>query len=114
MLIRCWDVYPKEGNKDYTCVNPDNYRPIFTNKQLTVFLWVTYLEAPMLQASTLIDVEHLRSDILSSLPNDPVTSPLLSSESLSDPHWTINPKEFLLWDNHIFIPEADNLCLRVL
>ena len=59
MLTRHWDVYPKEGNKDYTHVNPDKYRPIFTNEQLTASLQVIYLEAPMLQASTLIDVEHL-------------------------------------------------------
>ena len=84
-LTRHWDVYPKEGNKDYARVNPNNYRPIFTNKQLAVSLWATYLEAPMLRASILVDVEQLRSNILSSLPNDPVTSPLLSSESLSDP-----------------------------
>ena len=37
-LTRRWDVYPNEGNKDYTHINPDNYRPIFTNEQLTVFL----------------------------------------------------------------------------
>ena len=73
-----------------------------------------YLEAPMLRASILIDIEQLQSNILSSLPNDPIASPLLSSESLSNPHWTINPKGFLLQDNHIFVPEADNLCLRVL
>ena len=113
-LTRRWDVYPKEGNKDYARVNPDNYRPIFTNEQLAAFLRATYLEAPMLRASILIDVEQLRSDILSSLPNDPVTSPLLSSESLSDPRWTINPEGFLLRDNRIFVPEADNLCLRIL
>ena len=59
MLTRCWGVYSKEVNKDYTHVNPDNYRPIFTNEQLAVSLQAMYLEAPMLQASTLIDVEQL-------------------------------------------------------
>ena len=113
-LTRRWDVYPKEGDKDYARVNPDNYRPIFTNEQLAASLRATYLEAPMLRASTLVDVEQLRSDILSSLPNDPVASPLLSSESLSDPRWTINPEGFLLRDNRIFVPEADNLRLRIL
>ena len=114
VLTRHWDVYPKEGNKDYAHVNPDNYRPIFTNDQLAVSLRAMYLEALMLWASILLDIEQLRSDILSSLPNNPVTSPLLSSESLSDPHWTINPEGFLLRDNRIFIPKADNLCLRIL
>ena len=113
-LTRRWDVYPKEGDKDYAHVNPDNYRPIFTNGQLAASLQAMYLEALMLRASTLIDVEQLRSDILSSLPNDPTASPLLSSESLVDPRWTIHPEGFLLRDNCIFVPEADNLHLRIL
>ena len=58
-LTRCWDVYPKEGDKDYAHVNPDNYRPIFTNEQLAAFLHTMYLEAPMLRASVLVDIEQL-------------------------------------------------------
>jgi len=34
VLTRCWDVYPKEGDKDYAHVNPQNFRPIFTQEQL--------------------------------------------------------------------------------
>jgi hypothetical protein len=37
-LTRRWDVYPKEGDKDYTRVNPHNFRPVFTSKQLTLSL----------------------------------------------------------------------------
>jgi hypothetical protein len=33
-LTRCWDVYPKEGDKDYAQVNPHNFRPVFTSEQL--------------------------------------------------------------------------------
>ena len=113
-LTRHWDVYPKEGDKDYARVNPDNYRPIFTNEQLTASLRTMYLEALMLQASILVDIEQLQSDILSSLPNDPVTSPLLSAESLDDPWWTIDPEGFLLRDNCIYIPEANDLQLHIL
>ena len=108
-LTRRWDIYPKEGDMDYACVNLDNYRPIFTNKQLAASLCAMYLEAPMLRASILVDIEQLQSDILSSLPNDPVTSPLLSAESLDDPWWTINPKGFLLRDNRIYVPKANDL-----
>ena len=68
----------------------------------------------MLRASILVDVEQLQSNILSSLPNNPVASPLLSSESLSEPRWTINPEGFLLRGNRIFVPEADNLRLQIL
>ena len=114
VLTRRWDIYPKEGDKDYTCVNLDNYRPIFTNEQLAAFLHTTYLEAPMLWASILVNIEQLQSDILSSLPNDPVASPLLSTESLNNSWWTINSKGFLLRDNHIYIPKANNLQLHIL
>ncbi len=24
-LTRCWDIYPKEGDKDYACINPQNF-----------------------------------------------------------------------------------------
>jgi hypothetical protein len=37
-LTRCWDVYPKEGDKDYARVNPHNFRPVFTSEQLTLSL----------------------------------------------------------------------------
>jgi hypothetical protein len=33
-LTRHWDIYPKEGDKDYTQVNPHNFCPIFTSEQL--------------------------------------------------------------------------------
>ena len=59
VLTRHWDIYPKEGDKDYTCVNLNNYRSIFTNEQLTASLHATYLEAPMLWASILVDIEQL-------------------------------------------------------
>jgi len=34
-LTRRWDVYLKEGGSDYSTINPQNLRPIFTNQQLT-------------------------------------------------------------------------------
>ena len=34
-LTRRWDVYPKEGDKDYARVNPHNFHPVFTQEQLT-------------------------------------------------------------------------------
>ena len=37
-LTRCWDVYPKEGNKDYTRINPHNFRPVFMQEQLVASL----------------------------------------------------------------------------
>ena len=33
-LTRCWDIYPKEGDKDYTCINPHNFHSVFMQEQL--------------------------------------------------------------------------------
>ena len=37
-ITRRWDVYPKEGDIGYAQVNPQNFRLIFTNEQLTASL----------------------------------------------------------------------------
>jgi hypothetical protein len=42
-LTRHWDVYPKEGDKDYTCINLQNFHPVFTQEQLVSSLQATYL-----------------------------------------------------------------------
>jgi hypothetical protein len=34
-LTRRWDIYPKEGDSDYASVNPHNFRPAFTQEQLS-------------------------------------------------------------------------------
>ena len=36
-----WDIYPKEGSSDYASINPQNLRPIFTDKQLASSLCTT-------------------------------------------------------------------------
>ena len=33
-LTHRWDVYPKEGSSGYASVNPHNFCPVFTSKQL--------------------------------------------------------------------------------
>ena len=35
-LTRQWDIYPKEENTGYAIVNSHNFKPIFTQEQLTV------------------------------------------------------------------------------
>uniref|UniRef100_A0A0W0F2H4 Reverse transcriptase RNase H-like domain-containing protein n=1 Tax=Moniliophthora roreri TaxID=221103 RepID=A0A0W0F2H4_MONRR len=62
-LTRCWDVYSKEGDTGYASVNPQNLQPIFTEEQLISSLWATYLEEPVLQASVLMDIKKLHSNI---------------------------------------------------
>jgi hypothetical protein len=56
-LTRHWNVYPKEGDKDYTQVNPHNFCPIFTSEQLASSLRVSTLAFSVLHAAVLMDVE---------------------------------------------------------
>src|ERR1700730_6583293 len=62
-LTRRWDVYPKEGDSDYACVNPQNLRPMFTGGQLISSLRASSLYEPTLRASFVIDDDQLRRDI---------------------------------------------------
>ena len=71
-LTRCWDVYPKEGDKGFAHVNPQNLCPVFTTEQLNASLCATHLQLPVLRASTLIDIEQLHNNILFVLPSDPI------------------------------------------
>ena len=66
-LTRRWDVYPKEENSDYATVNPQNYWPVFTSKQLASSLQATSLVVPVLQGLLIMDTERLHSDIRSHL-----------------------------------------------
>ena len=47
-LTRRWDVYPKEGDRDYTKVNPQNFRPVFTQEQLALSLRASYYFEPLI------------------------------------------------------------------
>ena len=98
-LTRRWDVYPKEGDKDYARINLYNFCPVFTQEQLTSSLRATYLAAPVLQASTLFNVEQLHANILSDLPSDPLASIHLSTFESSTSHWSVDFDSFLHLDN---------------
>ena len=67
MLMKQWDVYPKEGGSNYASINPHNLRPIFTQEQLASSLHATFLSVPTLHATIIMDVEKLHSNIHSSL-----------------------------------------------
>ena len=111
-LTRRWDVYPKEGDKGFARVNPQNLRPVFTTEQLNASLRATHLQFPVLRASVLMDIEQLHNDILSMLPSDPIVQIHLSDTS--HPRWSIDATGLLRLDSRIFIPEADDLRLRIL
>jgi hypothetical protein len=59
-----------------------------------------------------MDTEQLRNDILSALPNDPIAAKHLLD--LLDPRWTMDDSGFLRCDNRIYVPESNDLRLRVL
>jgi hypothetical protein len=114
-LTRHWDVYPKEGDKDYAQVNPHNFHPVFTSKQLASSLQASTLAFPVLHTAVLMDVEQLQQlhkDILSALPNDPIGSTRMSNPL--DNRWTMDNSGFLHCDNRIYVPESNDLGLRVL
>ena len=85
VLTRWWDIYYKEGERNYAAVNPHNFRPVFTNEQLASSLQATILYS-VLRATTIMDLETLHSDIRSALR----------------------------LNNCLYVPDANNLQLRVL
>ena len=111
-LTRQWDVYPKEGDSGYARVNPKNLQLVFTQEQLSNSLRTTYLEFPVLRAVAIMDVETLHNDILSALPSDPIAQVHLSDPP--DSHWSVDKTGFLRLDGHIYVPDSDDLHLRVL
>jgi hypothetical protein len=110
-LTRRWDVYPKGGNNGYATVNPHNFRPVFTHEQLAASVRATTLYSPTLRAAVVLDYEQLHSDIRAALPDDPI-----ASEHLANPQgrWSTNADGFLLLDDRIYVPDANDLRLRVL
>jgi len=111
-LTRRWDIYPKEGDRGFARVNPQNLRPVFTAEQLTDSLRATYLDAPVLRASALMDVERLHTDILANLSSDPIAKAHLSDTL--NPRWSTNETGYLRLDGRMYVPETDDLRLRVL
>ena len=108
-LTRRWDVYPKGGNSDYASVNPHNFRPVFTQEQLTSSLRATFYAAPVLRAAVTVDVEQLHNDIRNALPLDPISASHISDPQ--SPRWEISSNGFLLLDKHIYVPNDNNLPL---
>jgi hypothetical protein len=111
-LTRRWDVYLKEGSSGYASVNPQNCRPVFTQEQLSTSLRATFLAPVALRAVTILDLNQLHADILASLNDDPLAKTHLAN--LIDPRWSLDEDGLLRQDGKIYVPDADNLRLRVL
>ena len=95
-LTRQWDIYPKEGDSGYASVNPQNLQPVFTQEQLANSLRATYLEFPVLRAVTIMDIETLHSDILTTLPSDPIAQAHVYDTAES--WWSVDRSGFLWLD----------------
>lgn len=118
-LTRRWDVYPKEGDTRYTELNPQNFRPIFTQEQLQSSLRATFLEEIVFRASIVMDVEQLHADIKAAVPQDPLgVSGLTSAASGNESRWTLDASGMLRYDKRIWVPSVpgdtpDELRVRV-
>ena len=60
------------------------------------------------------DAEQLHNDILFALFSDSLASVHLSTSKPSNSRWSINSNGFLRLDDRIYVPDANNLRLRVL
>lgn len=114
-MTRRWDVYPKEGDSSYAKVNPQNFRPIFTNEQLTSSLRATFLQGPVLRASVIMDVDSLHKSIRDSYQYDAeAVRGLEFAADAQRPRWTLRDDGLLRLDNRIYVPDHSDLRVQVL
>ena len=104
--------HSETGDSGYAQANPQNLRPVFTQEQLSNSLRTTYLEFPVLRAVAIMDVETLHTDILSALPSDPIAQVHLADPL--DSRCSTDEAGFLRLDGCIYVPDLDDLHLRVL
>ena len=87
-------------------------RPIFTNEQLTSSLRATYFAILILRSAVIMDIEQLHNTIHESYSLDPITA--AHHPCTSDPKWTISDDGLLCHNNRIYVPDANDLQLRIL
>ena len=85
---------------------------MFTQEQLASSLRATILLAPAIHTAVLVDIEQLHKDILAALPADSVAQSHLSDPS--DPRWSTDSAGLLCLDDRIYVPDSNDLHLRVL
>ena len=79
-------------------------------EQISASLRATQLMEPVLCATVIMDQEKLKSDILSALPQDPL---YIAHKKEPQLRWSITSDGFLRHDDLIYIPDIDDLRLRV-
>ena len=83
-------------------------------EQLTASLRATSLLGPVLRASSMVNVDAIHKDILSALPSDPSISQYLSKPIPTDSRWSLGADGLLRLDNRIYVPDVNDLHLRIL
>jgi hypothetical protein len=134
VLTRRWDVYLKEGGVTYADANPGNTHPLFSADQIhapptpsrlpaEAVLRTDTLSPSTLPTSApparvaLLDMETLRSDILTGLATD--TDVQAHHETLRqtpcpDSKWLLSPTGFLLHEGAVYVPTGRDLRIRIL
>ena len=84
---------------------------MYTQEQISISLHATQLLEPVLRASIIMDQEQLNSEVLSALLDDPI---FIAHQKEPKPHWSVSPGGFLRHDDLIYIPDSNDLQLRVL
>ena len=111
-LTHHWDIYPKEGDRDYARINPHNLKPMFTQEELVSSLRATILITPAICAAVLVDIEQLHKDILAALSANSIAQSHLSDPSNS--RWSKDSTGLLCLDDRIYVPDTNDLHLGVL
>ena len=116
-LTRRSDVYPQRGEGNYASANPQNLQTIFSEGQLIASARATYalakgiIEYDVVLRASILDSESLRSDIVSSLPHDEFSR--IHREAPELP-WSTSNSGLLLYNGRVYIPDHNNLRLRIL
>ncbi len=105
-------MYLKEGGSDYATVNPQNLKPIFSQEQLATSLCTAKLYSTTVSGAYIIDIDQLTEDIQSAYLHDPVSAAQLPTPSA--PKWSLSMDGVLLLNNRLYVPDHDDLQLRIL
>jgi hypothetical protein len=119
ILSRRSDVYPYDA--DYSKKNPTNLQPIFSTDQIDASLRATYYLPIAAKATLIMDTDQLLKDILNAQKEDQFSidkSILFNNVDKNlnndEENWNRNEQGFVCFQNRIYVPDLQNLRLRVL
>lgn len=116
-LTRRSDVYPQGGEGAYELANPQNLQTIFSDGQLiasaraSAVLSEGIMEYDVDLRATILDSEDLLQSILNALSTDDVAK---SHAENPQPPWSISTSGLLLYEGRVYVPDSNDLRLRIL